>query len=200
MLRDTHGLSEHIDNRYDEGAETDTAKGVGHGPTESAARCAARHTAGFPSAEEPGAVDPSYDAVNGILEPFRDPIGGKGHKDDQAYDFGGGATSTTTRRTGRISAAAAGLVFDVDGNQSDRKPCPKGHGDYAADRADEEDVAEAFGYVHGLLEHDDAEWDSRNPTNKADDAEDTKQCKNNGGRVITAIEIVDACADTESDV
>lgn len=200
MLRDAHGLSEHIDKSYDKGTKTDTAKGVGHGSAESASGRTAGHTTRFPCAKEPGTVYPGYNAVDGILEPFCDPIAGKRHKDDQTDNFGGGASPAATGRASWIGAAAAGLVFDVDGNQSDREPCPKGHGHYAADCADEEDVAEAFGYVHGLLKHDDAEWDSRNPTNEADDAEDAKQCKNDGGRIITAIEIVDACADTKGNV
>lgn len=199
MLRDTHSLTEHVDQSDDQGAETDTAKGVGHGSAKCASCCATGHTAWFAGAEEPRAVYAGDDAVDGVLEPFRDPIAGKGHKHDKADDFGGGAPAATGRAS-RVGAAATGFVLDVDGYQCDREPCAECYGHDAPDCAYEEDVAETFGYVHGLLEHDNAEWDSRYPTNEADDAEDAEKSKDNGGRVIMAVEIVDACADAEGDV
>ena len=61
-------------------------------------------------------------------------------------------------------------------------------------------MAEAFGYIHGLLQHDDAEGYSRYPTNEADDAENTEKGKDDGSRIIVAVEIVDACANAEGDV
>ena len=200
MLRNTHGLAKHVDEGYDQGPETDAAKGVGHGSAECASGCTAGHTAWFAGTEEPRAIYARDDAVDGVLDPFRDPVGGKGHKHDEADDFGGRASSAATGRASRVGAAAAGLVFDVDGYQCNGEPCAECYRHNAPDCAYEKDMAEAFGDVHGLLEHHDAEWYPWYPTDEADDAEDAEKSKDHGGRVIVAVEIVDACADAEGDV
>ncbi len=135
MLRNAYGLTEHVDESYNEGAETDAAKGVCHGSAECASCRTARHTAGFASAEEPRAIYAGDYAVDGVLDPFGNPIAGKCYEHDQADDFGRGASSAAAGRASRIGTAVAGLVFDVDSYQSDGKPCAKGNGHDATDCA-----------------------------------------------------------------
>ena len=85
-----------------------------------------------------------------VLQPLCDPISSKCDENDQADDFGGGAASVAGGASG-IAATAAGFVFHVYSHQRDGKPGAESHRDDATNGADEEDVAKALGYVHGLL-------------------------------------------------
>lgn len=61
-------------------------------------------------------------------------------------------------------------------------------------------MTEAFSDVHGLLQHDHAEWYSGDPADEAEDAEDTEEGEHDRGGVVLAIKVVDACSDSERDV
>lgn len=61
-------------------------------------------------------------------------------------------------------------------------------------------MTETLGYIHGLLQHDDAEGDSRDPADETDNAEDAEEGENHGCRVVMTIEVVDTCPDTECNV
>lgn len=41
-------------------------------------------------------------------------------------------------------------------------------------------MAKALRYVHGLLQHDNAKGNSRDPANETDNAEDTEEREDNG--------------------
>lgn len=114
LLRDTYSLTKHVNERNDQRAETDAAKRVGHRSTERASRGTGGHSTWLASTEEPGPVDACNDAVDGVLDPFGNPVAGKGDKDNKTNDFGGRAGTSTAGRARGIGAAAAGLVFDVD--------------------------------------------------------------------------------------
>lgn len=202
LLCNTHSLAYHIDQRHDQRAKTDTAKRVRHRSAESASCRPTGHTAGLAGHEEPGTIDAGDDAVDGVLQPLGDPVAGEGDEDNKPDDFGRGActSAATGRASGVGAAAAAGFVFDVYRYKSDGEPCAERNGNEAADCAYEEDVAEGFGYVHCLLQNDNAKGDSRNPADETDDAEDTENGEDDGGGVVMAVEIVDACSDAEHDV
>lgn len=61
-------------------------------------------------------------------------------------------------------------------------------------------MTKGLGNIHGLLQHDDTEGYTGNPTDEADDAKDTEEGENDGRRVVMAVEVVDACPDSESNV
>ena len=161
VLRDAAGLAEHVDESDDKRAETDAAKGVSHGALEGASGGATRHTARLAGAEEPAAVDAGDGGVDGVFDPFGDPVAGERDEDDQADDCGRGAAAAGCAC--RVGAAVVGRIFDVDGDEGDAVPGTEGEGDEAAQSADGEDVAVVFGDVHGCLEHEDAEGDAGDP-------------------------------------
>lgn len=78
LLCYAYSLADHVDEGNDEGTKGDTAKGVGHAAFESAAGGATRHAAGFAGAEEPRAVDAGDGGVDGVFDPFADPLGESG--------------------------------------------------------------------------------------------------------------------------
>ena len=161
LLGDAASLADHVDDGDDEGAEADAAEGVGHGALESTSRGALRHSTRLTSAEEPTAVHARDRAMQGIFDPFGDPVTGEGDKDDEADDFCRGA-STAGGASG-VGAPVVGTVFHVDGDEGDGVPGAEGEGGEAAECADGEDVAVVFGYVHGCLQHEDAEGDAGDP-------------------------------------
>ena len=161
ILRNTTGLAEHVDKSDDEGAKTDAAKRISHGTLEGARRCATRHSAGLAGAEEPAAVDAGDGGVDGVFDPFGDPVAGECDEDDQADDFG--RRAATTGGACGVGAAVVGRVFDVDGDEGDAVPGAEGEGNEAAQSADGEDVAVVFGDIHGCLEHENAEGNARDP-------------------------------------
>lgn len=113
-LRDTHSMSDHIDNGDDQGSEADAAKGVGHCSFEGTARRATRHPTWFARTEKPRFIDPSDGGVQGNLDPVCDPVPGEAIEDDQTDNLSGRtAASATTSRTSRIRASLIGLVLDV---------------------------------------------------------------------------------------
>lgn len=74
LLGYADSLADHVDECDDEGTKGDTAKGVGHAAFEGAAGGAARHAAGFAGAEEPRAVDTGDGGVDGVFDPFANPL------------------------------------------------------------------------------------------------------------------------------
>ncbi len=73
-LRNATRLADHIDQRHDQRPETDTAKRVRQRPPGSPSRGTRWHSSRFPCAEEPRSVDAGDDGVDGVLQPFGDPI------------------------------------------------------------------------------------------------------------------------------
>ena len=143
--------------------------------------------------------------MDGVFQPFGDPVAGEGDEDDEANDGGGGAGAGTAGAgagagAGRVAPALGGFVADVDGDEGDGEPGAEGDGDEAADGGDEEDVAEAAGDVHGLLQHDDGEGDAGDPGDEAENGEDAEDGEDDGGGVVVLDAVVDGGAEGEDDV
>lgn len=51
------------------------------------------------------------------------------------------------------------------------------------------------GNIHGLLQHDDCEWNARDPTDEAYDGEHGKNGENNTGTPQTSVEVVGSGSD-----
>lgn len=82
LLRDGARLPEHLNQGENERTEADAAEGVGGGATEGAARGTVGHALRRVGEEVPGAVDAGDGGVYGVLEPFAEPVHGKGDVDD----------------------------------------------------------------------------------------------------------------------
>ena len=111
-LGDADGLTDHVDERNDQGAEADTAERVGQRTAQSASSGACGHIS---RAEEPRAIYAGDDGVYRIFQPFRDPVAGEGDEHQQTDDFSAGAIASAG---GIVATArgAGGLVFDVHGD------------------------------------------------------------------------------------
>ena len=112
LLSDAAGLAEHVDDGDDQGAEGDGPEAVGHGAAEGAGGGAPGHSAGFAAAEVPGAVDAGDGDVDGVFDPFGDPVAGKGDEDEETDDGRAGAAATA----GWVGAGAATAVGRFEGN------------------------------------------------------------------------------------
>lgn len=107
-------MADHVDESNDEGAEGDTAEGIGHAALQGAPGRTTGHTAGFAGAEEPRTVYAGDGGMDSVLDPFGDPlerrgisnpvekyrrgqeetyVAGKGYEDNEADNFGGGAAA-----------------------------------------------------------------------------------------------------------
>ncbi len=62
--------------------------------------------------------------------------------------------------------------MDIDGSQGYRIPCSECKSDETTDCTDGKDMPVALCNVHGGLEHENTEGDSRDPADEAEDAED----------------------------
>ena len=137
LLGDTDGLTDHVNQCHNERAKADTPKRVCQGATSSSPRRSSRHSARLAGTKEPRAVNASDDRVDGILKPLGDPVARESDENDQTNDFRGRApTGARSARAGRVATAARGFVFDVDTNESDRKPGAESDGAEAADGGD----------------------------------------------------------------
>lgn len=87
-MRNASSLPDHVDNRYHQGAETDTAKRVCHGPAEGASCRTRGQPTWFTGHEEPGAVDAGDDAMDSVFQPLGDPVAGEGDENEQPYHCG----------------------------------------------------------------------------------------------------------------
>ena len=81
LLRDAACLAEHVDDCDDQGAEGDRSKAVCHGASERTRSGTFRHSSGLARAEVPGSVNASDSHVNGVLDPFGNPVAGKCDED-----------------------------------------------------------------------------------------------------------------------
>lgn len=135
-----------------------------------------------------------------LLEEDGLPVCGKCNEYDKADHFRYGAIVAATRFARGICAIAAWFVFDVNGDQRNRKPCAEKQRNESTDEADHENMTKVLRYIHGRLQHYHSEGYPWDPAYKADDAEDAEQCKDNGSRVVMSGEIVYGCCNAEHDV
>lgn len=125
--------------------------------------------------------------MDGILDPFGNPVSGKGDENDQAYNLARGATAASAGGTSRIDSSTIGtsstlvrFVFDVYGDQRHRKPRAKGKSCNSSQSTDKEDMPKILGNIHSSLQHHNAEWYTRYPANEADDGENAEYGEDNG--------------------
>lgn len=196
-LRDRARLPQHVDERDDQTAETDTAKGVCSRATEGAPGGALGHAAGGLAEEIPRTVDTSDGGVHRVLDPLTDPVHGEGHVDDEADDLCSAAAAV---RAGWVVASGIGLVGDVDRDHRDGEPGGESDRYDSAQRADYEDVPVPSGHVHGGLQHKGSEWDSRDPANETDDCEDAEDEEHDTTSILLARDVIDSCCQGEDNV
>ena len=141
-----------------------------------------------------------------VFDPFSDPVTRKRDEDQQSDDFGCWTAATTSggARAGGIPSVPvpvpARLILDVNGDQGDRVPGSKGQGDEPTDGANKEHMSKVFCHIHRLLEHDNAEWNSRNPAYEANDTKDAKDCKHNGSGIVVFDKVINSGADSKNNM
>lgn len=101
-------------------------------------------------AKVPGAVNTRDDGVDSILEPFGDPVHGKGDKNRQANDSSF-ATPTAVRTAFRVISRR--FVGDINSRQSDREPGSKGSSEKPANQGNQIDMTKLLAYTDASLEH-----------------------------------------------
>lgn len=96
--------------------------------------------------------------MNGILDPFGNPVPGKGDENDQTYNFDWGAIATSAGWTSRIDSSPTStsstlirFVPDVYGDQRHRKPSAKGKSCNSSQRTNKEDMPKILGNIHSSL-------------------------------------------------
>jgi hypothetical protein len=200
LLRDAAGLAEHVDDGDDEGPEGDGPEAVGHGAAEGAGCGAPGHSAGFAAAEVPGAVDAGDGDVDGVFDPFGDPVAGEGDEDEETDDGCAGAAATAGWVGAGAATAVGGLEGNVDGYQCDREPCREGDCSNTADEADQENVAMMTCHVHCCLEHHNGERYAWDPADETDDGEDCKDSKYDSRTPEMLVEVVDCRSNRQCDI
>lgn len=58
----------------------------------------------------------------------------------------------------------------------------------------------AAGYIHGSLQHEGSEWDTRDPTDETDDREDAEEEEHDSTSILLARDVVDSGCEGENDV
>lgn len=109
LLCNRADLSEHVDDSNDETAETDRAKAVRQGATRGTPSCSRWRVSGR---EEPRGVHSAADRVDGVLEPFGNPVRGEGEVDEEPNDDARAAVAA-----GAACGIRTGFVLCVDGHQ-----------------------------------------------------------------------------------
>lgn len=193
LLSNGADLTQEVDDCNHKTTKTDASETVGHGAFESSPRGSRGQVV---RAEIPRSIDAGYGGVDGVLEPFGDPVGRESNEDKQTDDL---ALPTTT------SASAAGgvisrLILDVNGNQSDRVPGAESSAGQTSNRADQIDMAIALGDVNGGLQHQGAEWNAGNPADEGDDHEYGEEEKDNATGPVVPRQHVNGGDEAEDDV
>jgi hypothetical protein len=186
-------LSQELDDGDNERSKGDAAKAVGEGTASGTASGALGWVA---RVEVPCAEDSRDDDMCGILDPLGNPVGGESDEDEQAND----STLTTASHalvTGRV---APWFVFDIDRYQRDREPRAEGCCEQTTEERNEVDVAIGLGDVDRRLQHQNREWDSRDPGNEADDCEDAEDEEHYATTPVFPGKHVDGSDETGDDV
>lgn len=126
-LCDGADLSEAVNDGDNETSKADAAEGVGHGTTESPSGCSFREVL---AAKVPGAIDAGDCDVDDVLDDLGGVICGKSDKHNEPDDFTVAATACSLV----AGWVVAWLIFDVDGDKSNRIPRGKGGGNESADK------------------------------------------------------------------
>lgn len=197
LLRNRARLADHVDNGNDQTSKADTTKGIRSRTFKGATSGTLGSTARSAAPEIPGSVHTSDSGMDGVLDPFAKPIHSKGNIDNKPDNLGAAASVRTARW---IRPAAIGFVCDVDRDQGDRKPCRESNGGQATKCANDKNVAIGARHVNRSLQHDDTEWNTRNPADETDDSENTEDEEHDAGAPLLPVEIVDRSADSKDTV
>lgn len=190
-------LSEHVDNGDDQTSKTDTTKGIRSRTLEGATSSTLGSTAWSATPEIPGSVHTSNGSMDGVLNPLAKPVHGECNIDDQPNNLGAAAS---TRAARWIRSAAIGLIRDVNRDQSNGKPCGKGNGGQTTKCANDKNMPVSARHVDRSLQHDDTEWNTRNPADKTDDSENAEDEKHDPGAPLFSVEIVDGSSECKDAV
>lgn len=187
----TH-LAKELNNGDQQTTQTDRAKAV----SQSSAGSSTGSVLGeIVDAKVPRAVDTSDDGMNCVLEPLRDPIHGKGDEYEQADDL---ALATAAIGTRRI--VVGGLKLYIYGNHGDGVPSTEGRGDESTDKTCKVDMSILLADVNGGAEHKSREGNSRDPSVEAKGQEQSEDEKDDAGRPVLAVEVVDGRSESKDDV
>lgn len=145
-------------------------------------------------AEVPSSVHTRDGDVDRVLEPFRDPVHGKGDKDNQTNHL-----ALTTAATGSV-ARRRRLPPSIDGHQCHRVPRTKRRGNQPSDKAHQVDVAILLAHGNTRLQHQRREGNPRDPCVKGKHQEEGKDGEHNGGTPVASPEVEGSRTDGEDDV
>ena len=106
--------------------------------------------------------------MNGVLEPFRNPVHGERNEHNEANNLSLAASA----RACIASRIVARVVLDVDRYESNRVPRTERGRHDATEQRDQVNMAEPLGDIDGSPQHQHGERDSRDPGNEAEDIED----------------------------
>lgn len=159
-------LSQELDDGDQQAAEADRAEAISEG---SPGRTSSGTLREVVRVEVPRAIDARDGDVDGVLDPLRDPVHGKGneyHESDDLPMAAPAARFAASRVVGRW------LVLGVDTDKRDRVPRSKARGDHATDEAHQVGVSVLLAHIHARLEHQRREGDARYPRPEGEDEED----------------------------
>jgi hypothetical protein len=144
----------------------------------------------------PRSVNARDGGVNGVLQPFRDPIHCKGDESNQASNFGR-AAPTTTSAAGRVLSR---FVLDIDGDKGNTVPCGESCRDNASEQAHEIDVTIPLRDIDRGRQHQGAERDSGNPRDECKYEKGDKYEEYYAARIVVARQHVDGGDQTKHNV
>jgi len=124
-------------------------------------------------------------------------VSGKYSKGNQPDGFTP-AAATCAILTGRVTPTR--IVRDVDGRECDAKQDHKYGPNQPSHEAHHVDMAMVLGHISGGLQHEDAEWYSRNPCVKAVGRERRQDEEGDPSSIVFPDYIVDSRAQTQDDV
>lgn len=158
-------LPQALDDRNDQAPQADAPETIREGTLERSAGSAFRKAL---STKVPGSIDARNSNVDGVFQPFCNPVRGKCDKDYQADDFAL-ATSTCTRLASWI---ITGMVLDVDRHEGDRIPRAERGSEETSDEGHNVNMSVFLRDVDGGPQHQHREWDPRYPRDEAKHVED----------------------------
>lgn len=194
LARNGAQLAQELNDGDEQTSQADGTEAVGEGTLGGTASGVLREVV---DAEVPGAVDTRNDGVDGVLQPFGNPVHCKGDEDHQTDNLGLAAAAPISATVGVVGRW---LPLGVNSDHGDSEPSTEGSSEETTNQADEVDVAILLADSNAGLEHQGGEWNSRDPGVEGEGEESTKDEENNTGRVVLLVQVEDGGTNGENDV
>lgn len=130
-----------------------------------------------------------------VLQPFGEPIPGKGNEDKQANNL---CVAASTLSAGGV--VRTGIVTHVDCNKGHGVVGSKGGRDHSSESTHKPHMTMMLGDINGCLEHKSAEGDTGDPRPKCQDREGDENEEDDASAIILPRKHIDGRHQAENDV